>query len=159
MATGKSTSGPHKHTQFRGTSTNKLKTNPDFRAEKVGVHILRGVSNVCGIFCMGVTDCTCADFILCVFVAFSTLAGTLPQVFLQSDLMIHAKLAQRLVPSLARPRTITAVLRATLHRRNGPGESCKLVDNAHTSQHTLIRRPCSTHHPKRTISPPRRSLL
>jgi hypothetical protein len=25
-------------------------------------------------------------------------------------------------------------LRATLHRRNGPGQSCKLVDNAHTSQ-------------------------
>jgi hypothetical protein len=26
------------------------------------------------------------------------------------------------------------LLGATLHRRNGPGQSCKLVDNAHTSQ-------------------------
>ena len=44
---------------------------------------------------------------------------------------------------------------ATLHRRNGPGRSCKLVDRqrdqtTHQSN-TLIRHPRSTQHSKRTI--------
>ena len=48
-----------------------------------------------------------------------------------------------------------ARLGATLHRRNGPGQSCKHQTQTRTQRDhqsdTLIRRPCSTQHPKCTI--------
>jgi hypothetical protein len=50
---------------------------------------------------------------------------------------------------LGGPKHQGPLLGATLHWRNGPGRSCKLVDNATTSQNTLSRRPRSTQHPKR----------
>ena len=66
------------------------------------------------------------------------------------------------------PKHQGPLLGATLHRRNGPGQSCKLVDNAHTSQthlfdarvpHNIRNAQCSaynrTHLRKNASNPPR----
>ena len=66
------------------------------------------------------------------------------------------------------PKHQGPLLGATLHRRNGPGQSCKLVDNAHTSQthlfdarvpHNIRSAQCSaynrTHLRKNASNPPR----